>query len=79
LCCIPLGPGDTIGAPRVLYRSDREMWDPILSTEGTVVVVPSTERAGRWQPSLLAFDTATGTRLAELWDGPWIGRRSESL
>ncbi len=70
VCCIPLGPGDVVGGPRVLHQSTHELWLPVLSHDGGLLVVPSTARAQKRQPSLLAFDTTTGNQLAELWDGP---------
>jgi dipeptidyl aminopeptidase/acylaminoacyl peptidase len=73
VCCIDLGPGDAVGAPRIIYQSRRELWTPIVSADGTLVVVPSTERAGKRQPSLLAFDASVGTQVAELWDGRGVG------
>lgn len=69
LYCIDLEPDGTPGAPRLLYQSQALMFGPILSHGGEIAVMASTERSGKPEYSLLAFDTATGERIGELWDG----------
>jgi dipeptidyl aminopeptidase/acylaminoacyl peptidase len=67
---LSLGPGDTVGVPRTFHQSRYELWLPAVCSDGTLVVVPSMKRARKRQPSLLAFEVATGRQVAELWDGP---------
>jgi dipeptidyl aminopeptidase/acylaminoacyl peptidase len=75
--CFNLGPGDTVGPPRLLHQSAHEFWSPVLSHGGELAVIASTARAGRRQYSLLAFDTIRRTQIAELWDGPGTSIRPE--
>ena len=58
-----------MGEPRDLFRSERVTTPPVLSPEGDLAVVASAERSAMQHYSLLAFDTLTGERVAELWDG----------
>jgi len=58
------------GTPRLLHQSDQATFGPTFSHGGEVAVLASTAQSGKMQFSLLAFDTATGTQLGELWDGP---------
>ena len=71
LVAVDLGPGDAIGPARVLHRDSRLFTWPVLSPDGALAVVGTTERAaGTQHYNLVAFDTRTGERIAELWDGP---------
>jgi dipeptidyl aminopeptidase/acylaminoacyl peptidase len=70
LVAVALAPDGSIGEPRVLYRSERLFWPPLVSPDGKLAVVASTERTGLQHFTTLAFDTTTGERVAELWDGP---------
>ncbi len=70
LCCIDLGPKGALGTPRMLYQSKRLAKGPVLSHSGEIAVMASTERTGTRHYSLLAFDTASGEKIGELWDGP---------
>lgn len=70
LHCIGLGPEGTLGKPRLLYQSKSLAFGPLLSYDGEIAVMASTERTGMQHYSLLAFDAATGKQIAELWDGP---------
>lgn len=58
-----------LGARRRLFHSHKLMLGPSYSYDGAVAVLTTTERAGTLQYNLLAFDTATGRQIAELWDG----------
>src|SRR5215212_375799 len=69
LTVIDLGPDEKIGAPKALFRSDKLMLSPVLSPRGDLAIVASTERSTMQHYALLAFDTGTGERVAELWDG----------
>ncbi len=55
--------------PRLLFSTDRISAGPYLSFDGEIAVVETTERSGTLDFSALAFDVATGERIAELWDG----------
>jgi dipeptidyl aminopeptidase/acylaminoacyl peptidase len=73
-----IGADDAIGDPELLHRSPAFLGNPILSSDGALAVVGSTERSGKLQFSLLAFDLRSGNQhgdavpvpIAELWDGP---------
>src|ERR687885_432903 len=67
---LDLGPDGTVGAPRPLYRSPKAAFGPTLSYGGEIAVMASTERTGKPQFSLLAFDATSGTQIGELGDGP---------
>ena len=69
LTAIDLGPDGEMSEPRVLFRSERVMSPPFLSHRGDLAVVASAERSTMQHYTLLAFDTRTGERVAELWDG----------
>lgn len=59
-----------IGARRRLFHSRKLAIGSMHSYDGQVAVVMTTERASLQHYNLLAFDTATGAQIAELWDGP---------
>ena len=69
LTAIDLGPDGEMSEPRVLFRSERVMSPPFLSPQGDLAVVASAERSTMQHYTLLAFDTRTGERVGELWDG----------
>jgi dipeptidyl aminopeptidase/acylaminoacyl peptidase len=56
-------------APRLIFHSERLTRGPILSYDGEIAVVSSADRTGTLDTPLIAIDTATGERIAELWDG----------
>jgi dipeptidyl aminopeptidase/acylaminoacyl peptidase len=61
------------GAPsRVLYHSTRISRGPILTHDGEIAVVASSERSGTMDFSLLAFDVQSGALKGELWDGDGV-------
>jgi dipeptidyl aminopeptidase/acylaminoacyl peptidase len=66
---VELGPDGEIGEPRTLFRGERIMLSPVLSPAGDLAVVASSEQSAMQHYRLLAFDTRTGERVAELWDG----------
>lgn len=70
LYCIDLGPESTIGTPQLIYQSKSLAFGPFLSHNGEIAVMASTERTGMQHYSLIAFDTASGEQIGELWDGP---------
>ena len=67
---VDLGPGSTVGEPRLLHESERLIDGLFLSEEGYVAVVSSTERTGMQHFSLVAFGAVSGVKIRELWDGP---------
>lgn len=66
----PLAPGAGVGEPVLIHRSPAFLADPLLSYGAEICVIASTERAGKLQFSLLAFDRSNGSQIAELYDGP---------
>jgi dipeptidyl aminopeptidase/acylaminoacyl peptidase len=69
LYCLALENGQVVGKPEKLYHSQKLAAGPTLSHDGEIAIVASTERATVQYYSLLAFDTASGSQIAELWDG----------
>ena len=67
------GDTNTPATPRELYSSKRIVRGPVLSHNGEIVVVGSSDRSGSLDLSLLALDTASGQQIAELWDGSQTG------
>jgi dienelactone hydrolase len=67
--CADVAADGTLSAPRALYRSNHFSVGPFFTRDGAVAVVMSTERTGKPQYTLLAFDAFNGQRLGELWDG----------
>jgi dipeptidyl aminopeptidase/acylaminoacyl peptidase len=70
LYCIDLGSEGALGTRRMLYQSKKLSFGPVLSHSGEIAVMASAERTGMQHFSLLAFDTASGEQIGELWDGP---------
>ena len=58
-----------IGAPFLLFHSSKMVFGPFYSYAGEVAVIATTDRATVQDFNLVAFDTATGDQIAELWDG----------
>ena len=56
------------GVPKLIHQSERISFGPILSCDGKIAVVGSSDRTKSLDFSLLAFDTETGQQLNELWD-----------
>lgn len=63
-----VGKDDSIGMPKELCHSRKMMFGPTLSQSGEIGVIMSTERTTFQHNGLIAFDTATGKRIGELWD-----------
>lgn len=71
LYVMPLGDGGELGEPRLIYRSEKEAWGALLSSDGTLAAMQSTARAGgQRRRSILAIDTTDGHLINEVWDGP---------
>jgi hypothetical protein len=58
------------GVPRRLFHSRKLAFGPTYSYGGEVALVATTDRATLQHYNLLAFDTASGAQITELWDGP---------
>jgi dipeptidyl aminopeptidase/acylaminoacyl peptidase len=58
------------GMPHQLFHSRKFALGPTYSYDGEIAVVATTDRATVQHYNLLAFDTASGAQIAELWDGP---------
>lgn len=57
-------------APRLIYHGKKLSFGPVFSFGGDLALITTAERSDLLRYSLVAIDTATGERLAELWDGP---------
>jgi dipeptidyl aminopeptidase/acylaminoacyl peptidase len=69
LIAINLDPAGGLGEARLLHRDKRLFTPPVVSPDGEIAVVGSTERTGRQHFNLVAFHTRSGERVGELWDG----------
>lgn len=66
---IEIGP-EGFGPPRLIYSSQQEAWEALLSYDGSLLALKSSARAGgRRRYSTIVLDTASGAQRAELWDG----------
>jgi dipeptidyl aminopeptidase/acylaminoacyl peptidase len=70
LYCVEVPPDGERGAPRLLYGTKSLAFSGGVSSDGAIAVLASTERTGKLRYALIAFETSTGARLGELWDGP---------
>lgn len=61
------------GAPLFSYQSGVMAVGPMLSHNGEIVVIASTEKTGSTEYALEAYNVATGKLLGELWDGEGTG------
>lgn len=68
--CQSVDASGKLAAPRKLFHHERILVGPALSCDGEVAVVQTTERTVDQHYNLIAFDTTSGERFAELWDGP---------
>ncbi len=73
----PLGPRGALGQRRLLFQHAGLAFGPAVSHAGDLAVIAATERDPQ-RFNLVVVDTASGQRVAELWDGPrtsleWLG------
>ena len=68
-----MGLDGSTGVPRLLFHSRKAARGPHYSYSGEVAVVATTDRSTMHHPNLLAFDTASGAQISELWDGKGTG------
>jgi dienelactone hydrolase len=66
---IEIGREGKLGAPRRIYSTERLLWSPRLSHDGTILVVAASLGTRSLQFGLLALDAATGCPMGELSDG----------
>src|SRR5581483_11186310 len=62
-------PDGKIATPEQIHQSASLIWGSTLSSNGNIIVIGSTERTRTLQSDLLALDTRSGQRIAELSDG----------
>ena len=68
--CLELYADGSFSPPRLVYSDSQETWACHLSHDGSLLAVKSTMRAPQSRRyTTLVFDTASGERVAELWDG----------
>ncbi|HZU86918.1 MAG TPA: prolyl oligopeptidase family serine peptidase [Anaerolineaceae bacterium] len=67
--CVDIEKDEKLSDLREIYTSSQYLDGIFLSSDGNVLFTRSTERTGKPQFSLLAFDAAMGEKIAELWDG----------
>lgn len=63
------GKDGSLGPARELHRMQTIGFGPFFSADGSLALVASSERSGKNEFSLLAFDARSGRQIAELWDG----------
>ena len=61
--------GSLGGAPRMLYHMKTMGFGPVLSADGRLAVIMTSEHSGKNEFALKCFDAETGQEIAELWDG----------
>jgi len=59
----------TVSPPREIYHSKAMSGGPLISYDGDTAVIATTEKSNKLEFSLIAFDTNTGEKISELWDG----------
>lgn len=59
----------TVGEPKKLYHHTALLMGPMMSADGKLAIVSSTEKSGKMDFALLAFNVETGEKVGELWDG----------
>ena len=69
LCRVGVAPDGALSPPQFLYSTKSLCRTPLLSEDGAFAAVAASERTGKQQYALLAFDV-DGTRVGELYDGP---------
>ncbi len=67
--CIDIEKDGALRHLREIYSSAQLLDRILLSHDGDVLTIMSTERTSNLQFGLLAFDTSTGEKISELWDG----------
>ena len=68
LYCMDIDRDGTPHNLREIHSSTEMLLGPLLSVDGAEISVMSSERTGKPQFSLLAFDGSTGEKIGELWE-----------
>lgn len=58
------------GSPQEIFHSTAIAAGPVLSHDGEVGIIATTERSGKLQYSLVAMDVQAAQTIGTLWDGP---------
>ena len=61
------------GTPLFTYQSEVQSAGPLLSHNGEIAVIATTEKTGTTEYTLEAYNVADGTLIGELWDGEGTG------
>ena len=69
LCRVGIAPDGALSPPQIFYTTASLCRTPLLSEDGALAAVAASERTGKQQYALLAFDV-DGARIGELHDGP---------
>ena len=64
---------DENGDTRFSHTKSMLSFGPFLSHDAQIAIIASTEKTGIYEYALEAWDTASGTLVAELWDGEGSG------
>jgi Tol biopolymer transport system component len=67
---LDLDKGGKFEQRRKIFQSTQFCTGPLLSCDGSLAVVMSSEKSNKPEFNLVAFDLLTGEKLSELWDGP---------
>ncbi len=59
-----------LGTPHKLFHSKKIAFGPIYSFDGEIAVVATSERTAMQHYDLQAYNTLSGAKIADLWDGP---------
>jgi dipeptidyl aminopeptidase/acylaminoacyl peptidase len=70
LYCIDAADDGRLGQPRLLRSSKKLAAGPQFTSDGKIAFWATCEHSAKEQFSILAIDTNTGEKIAELWDGP---------
>lgn len=63
------GADGSLSSPRLLYQMKTMGIGPMLSADGRLAIVMTSEHTGKSEFALKCFDAGTGEEVAELWDG----------
>ena len=69
LCRVGIASDGALSPPQIFYSTPSLFRTPLLSEDGEIAVAAASERTGKQQYELLAFDK-DGTRIGALYDGP---------
>jgi dipeptidyl aminopeptidase/acylaminoacyl peptidase len=64
-----LHPDGSLSTPKQIHMMKSIGYGPMLSADGKVAIVMSSEHTGKNEFALIAFDADTGERISAIWDG----------